>query len=232
MVSSHIPKRIFPLYHGPLVSIRIGSSSQDEFRVSRDLLCRQSPYFAATFWGNFKEGIDQSTTLEEEDGVVTTQSFQMLLQWLYTGTIGMGELSSSEAITAIMEFVRLADMCDISGVESPMAGLITSLILSDDFELSDASPWCLEVQHVASAAALPKGHLVRKTLAEAAVKGYLYFQDSRFVDVAEEFPDFSVDVLVAMKDAFKSFTLRKNRVSCKDPVSGDIFNLTLRTDRS
>jgi len=35
-----------------------------------------------------------------------------------------------------------------------------------------------------------------------------------------------------MKDAFKSFTLRKNRVSCKDPVSGDIFNLTLRTDRS
>ncbi|KAH6662122.1 hypothetical protein B0J14DRAFT_662947 [Halenospora varia] len=70
---------ILPLYNGPHVSIRIGSTSPDEFKVPKALLCKQSPYFAATFEGDFKEARDHSTILEEVDGVVTTRSFQMLL---------------------------------------------------------------------------------------------------------------------------------------------------------
>ncbi|KAG4425810.1 hypothetical protein IFR04_001017 [Cadophora malorum] len=185
------------------------------------------------FANSFKEGRAQSTTMEEVDGVVTTRSFQMLTQWLYKGRIVFGELSSLETITAILEFVRLADMCGISGVESPMAAHITRLILVGDFDRalqhSDSEPWCFQVQHVTSAAALPKGHLVRSTLAAAAVKAYFHFQDRRFVDKAEEFPDFAVDVLVAMKATFNSFALHKRSVTCKDPISGDSFNLVLRT---
>ena len=64
------------------------------------------------------------TTLDEVDGIVTTRSFQMLLQWLYIGRVAFGELSSEEAITAILEFVRLADMCGVTGMESLMAAHI------------------------------------------------------------------------------------------------------------
>ena len=194
LLSSYLrSRRILPLYLGPHVSIRIGSTSPDEFKVSKALICNQSPYFAATFEGNFKEGRDQSTILDEVDGVVTTRSFQMLLQWLYIGRVVFDELSSEEAITAILEFVRLADMCGISGMESLMATHITRLILADDIhrarEHSDARTWCFKHQHITSAAALPKGHLVRNRLAAAAVKGYFHFQDSRFVGKAEEYPD-------------------------------------------
>ncbi|KAF8857721.1 hypothetical protein BDZ45DRAFT_726484 [Acephala macrosclerotiorum] len=224
---------ILPLYHGPHVSIRIGSTSPDEFKVPKALLCKQSPYFAATFEGNFKEGRDQSTTLEEVDGVVTTRSFQMLLQWLYIGRVILGELSSEEAITAILEFVRLADMCGVSGMESLMATHITKLILADDIvrarERGDVRTWCFTPQHVTSAASLPKGHLVRDTLAAAAVKGYFHFNDSRFVDKAEEYPDFSVDVLIAMKATFRSLTSYKRSVTFKDPLSGYSFDLDLST---
>ncbi|CZR67954.1 uncharacterized protein PAC_17853 [Phialocephala subalpina] len=221
--------RILPLYNGPHVSIRIGSTSPDEFKVPKALLCKQSPYFAATFEGNFKEGRDHSTTLEEVDGVVTTRSFQMLLQWLYIGRVVFGELSSSEAITAILEFVRLADMCGVNGMESGMAKHITRLILTDDIVLAfrhgDAQTWCFKPQHVTSAASLPKGHPVRDTLAAAAVKGYFQFHDSRFVDKAEEYPDFSVDVLIAMKATIRSLTCRKSSATFKDPLSGDSFSL-------
>jgi hypothetical protein len=56
----------------------------------------------------------------------------MLLQWLYIGRVVFGELSSEAAITAILEFVRLADMCGVSGIESLMATHITRLILAND----------------------------------------------------------------------------------------------------
>lgn len=139
------------------------------------------------------------------DGVVTLEAFKCSI---YTGRVVLGELSSSEAITAIMEFVRLADMCGISGVEYSTEKHITKLILENSLNIAhkrcNAETWCFQVQHVASAAALTRGHLVRNTLAAAAAKGYVHFKDKRFVDKAEEYPDFSVDVFVAMKAASRA----------------------------
>ncbi|KAH9208534.1 hypothetical protein DL95DRAFT_467681 [Leptodontidium sp. 2 PMI_412] len=68
---------LLPLYSGPQVTIRISFASH-EYILPKALLCKQSPYFAAAFEGNFKEGEDQSTTLEVIDGVGSTRSFQML----------------------------------------------------------------------------------------------------------------------------------------------------------
>jgi BTB/POZ domain len=64
------------------VRIRIGSASY-EYKLSKALLCRQSPYFAATFEGNFQEGEEQSTNMTEIDGLVSIRSFELLVQWLY-----------------------------------------------------------------------------------------------------------------------------------------------------
>jgi hypothetical protein len=132
--------------------------------------------------GAFKEREEQSTTLEEIDGVVSTQSFQMLVQWVCIGRVVFGELPPEEAITTAMEFTRLADMCGVTGMESLIAEHIKALILAnpapDDSKFYmwrplDRNTHCFTSQHIISAVALPEGHSVRGILAAAAVEGYL-----------------------------------------------------------
>ena len=72
------------------------------------------------FEGPFREGEEQSTTLEEINGVVTPQSFQMLIQWVCLGRVVFRECAPDLAITMAIEFARLADMCRITGMESLM----------------------------------------------------------------------------------------------------------------
>jgi hypothetical protein len=48
------------------------------------------------FQREFKEGEDQSTILAEIDGVVSTRSFELLIQWLYLGRVFFGELAPEE----------------------------------------------------------------------------------------------------------------------------------------
>jgi hypothetical protein len=162
--------------------------------------------------------------LEEIDGVVTTQSFQMLVQWLYHQRIIISESSREETITTILEFVRLADMCSVSGMEALMAERIKKLVLAVDFAPGTSST-CLMLQHIASAALLPKGHPVRGVLAAVAVRELCHRQDRKFMDKAEEYPDFSVDLLKAMKTTFKSLAHNKRSITFKDPLSGEILNL-------
>lgn len=113
----------------PQVTIRIGSANV-EYKLPKALLCKQSSYFAATFEGSFKEGEEQSTALEEDDGVVSTQSFQMLAQWVILGRIEFGEFAPEEAISRAIEFARLADMCGVTGMESLIAEHIKAIILA------------------------------------------------------------------------------------------------------
>lgn len=67
-----------PRLHGPLVTIRIKPAGA-EYIVSKDILTSQSPCFANMFDGPFREGKEQVATLEEFKGVVSVQSFEVLL---------------------------------------------------------------------------------------------------------------------------------------------------------
>ncbi|KFY29939.1 hypothetical protein V494_08362 [Pseudogymnoascus sp. VKM F-4513 (FW-928)] len=219
---------ILPLYLGPQVTIRIGSTNHEGYKLSKALICKQSPYFAATFEGGFKEGEEQSMVLEEIDGVVTIQSFQMLVQWLYHQRIIIGKLSREETITTILEFVRLADMCGVSGMEAPMAERIKEHVLAVDFargtsSTRDNNTPCITLQHIASAALLPTGHPVRGVLAAVAVREFCHHNDRKFMDKAEEYPDFAVDLLKAMRTTFKSLAHSKRSITFKDPLSGEIL---------
>ena len=72
--------RVLPLYSRPEVKIRIGSAVQ-EYTLPKALLCEQVPYFKGIFKEEqFKEGLELSATLPEEDEVVSTRSFEMLVQ--------------------------------------------------------------------------------------------------------------------------------------------------------
>jgi hypothetical protein len=69
------------MFSGTQVTIKIGDNGPT-FRISKDLLCKQSSYFAEMYVEeNSKEGYENYTTLQEIDGVLTPESFQTLVQW-------------------------------------------------------------------------------------------------------------------------------------------------------
>jgi hypothetical protein len=215
-----------PLYSGPCVTVRIGSAGP-EYDLSKAILCKQSSYFAATFDGEFQEARDKSMTLTEEEGIVTQRSFGMLVQWLYLGRLLINESTPTENITAIIEFVRLADMCDVTGMETLMAEHIKTIILTNPPPTPDAwdrdpdtNTYCLEGQHITSASLLPDGHPVRKLLAIASVEGYIRRNKYKFSNEIQQAPTFAVDLLLEVKEALKTVDLGERTVTFKEPFSG------------
>jgi len=141
------------------------------------------------FEGDFEEGAEQSTTLEEIDGVVSTRSFEMQVQWVCLGRIVFGDSPPpAEAIATSIEFMRLADMCGVTGMESMMAEYVKGIIVADAalhksiYATRDhnANTYSITTQHVESAALLPGGHPVRGVLAMAMVEGFFLIDDHRF----------------------------------------------------
>jgi hypothetical protein len=222
LINTH---RILPLYSGPEVKISIGSASH-EYRLRRALLCRQSSYFAAMFEeGHFKEGEEQSTNLEEIDGVVTARSFKMLVQWVCLGWIVFGECEPDVAITTAIEFARLADMCGITCVESFVAERIKAIILANpgletNFDRSPSTnTHHLTSQNITSAFNLPEGHPVRAILAAASIEDILGQDIFTFQEAASTVPGFSVALLKAVKGTIGSVHNEYGRTTFVDPLS-------------
>ncbi|KAE8320740.1 hypothetical protein BDV39DRAFT_211390 [Aspergillus sergii] len=215
-----------PLYHGPTVKIQIGSATYD---VSKALICKYSPYFAAMFDGKFKEGEEQSAVLEEAEGVVSNQSFQLLLQWLYLGRFILGKKSPAESISAMIELARLADMLSIDNMESPAMEYIRATILANPppdngswFRDPNTNIHHITPGHVDAVSHLPKGHSVRMLLVKAAIDAYLHCDDFKFSEEIRNVPDLAADVLEELKIALQSVRF-ENYATCyfKDPLSGE-----------
>jgi hypothetical protein len=179
--------------------------------------------------------------LEEIDGAVSVRSFELLTQWLYLGRVNFGELEAEEKVTAIIEFVRIADMCGVAGMESMMAKSIKSVIMANPAppaegrrvsRYPDTNAYCLTPRHIISAAYLPDGHPVRDILATAAVEGFLLCDDHKFLRESREVPNFSADLLKAVKATLK--TLRGSGVygdtTFEEPISGIKVVLTRGSD--
>jgi hypothetical protein len=78
---------------------------------------------------SFMEGKSDSATLYEVDGIVSVASFETLVQWLYRGTVNFPPLLAvSDEIAKVIEFVRLADMYHVTGMEQTMADHIKVLL--------------------------------------------------------------------------------------------------------
>jgi hypothetical protein len=171
--------------------------------------------------------------LTEIDGVVSTRSFELLVQWLYLGRVVFGNLTPKESITATIEFVRLADMCGVTGVGSLTAEHIKAIIKANPAPPQtpasiysgkkrdpDTNTYCITSQHITSAAFLPEGHPVRSILATAAVEGYLRHDNHKFREEAQNIPNFSVDLLKAVRTTLKKLTYKDYKILFEDPISG------------
>jgi hypothetical protein len=154
----------------------------------------------------------------------------MLVQWLYIGKILFDEIPSEEAITAILEFVRLADMCHVTGMEDLMAGRIKAMIV-DKAPTTKARKrtativhhLCLTSEHIMSAVLLPKGHPVRRILTMAAVPAYL--NRANYLSEALEIQHFAVDLLKEVQITTKSFQSDGSCITIQDPLSSSRITL-------
>lgn len=213
-----------PLYHGPLVSIKIGATT---YNVSKTLLCKHSPYFTAMFDSKFKEGDQQLAELEELDGVVSNRSFQMLLQWMYSGQVFLRNESLTDRISAMIEFARLADMLNVSNVESQIMEYIKATILANppDCWLRNPEKYALHITpgHIHAATRLPKGQVVRALFAKAAVYAYIRSNDFRFSKEIRDIPDFAADLLEELKPAINSVRVQSYLYIFQDPFSGEMM---------
>lgn len=111
-----------------------------------------------------------------------------------------------------------------------MAERIKEHVLAVDFAqgtstIRNNTSLCITLQHIASAALLPTGHLVRGVLAVVAVREFCHYNNRKFIDKAEEYPHFAVDLLKAMKTTFKSLAYSKRSITFKDLLSRGILNI-------
>lgn len=131
--------------------------------------------------------------MTEIDGVVSTQSLELLVQWQYLGRVIFSKLTPEDAVTATVEFVGFADMCGVNGMETLLAKRIKVIIIANPAPPSkgmrdpETNTYCLTSQHIISAAFIPEGYPIRSILATAAVEGYLRHT---FLRVTQEVPNF------------------------------------------
>jgi hypothetical protein len=118
-------------------------------------------------------------------------------------------------------------MCGVTGMGAPMAEHIKAIITANPApgpRKPDTNTRYLTSEHIISVASLPKEHPVRSLLAAAAVEGYLRDDNHKFLKETQEVPNFSVDLLKAVKATLKTSTA--GYIVVKDPVSGE--NVYLR----
>lgn len=164
--------------------------------------------------------------MHEEEGVISIRSFALLVQWMYLGQVILRDLSASESVTAAVEFARIADMYDVTGMEVQMAEHIKALILADPAApLLNSNTNLILPAHILWAVQLHEEHPVRKVLVAASVRGYFLNDKHKFANEAKENLSFSSDLLEAVKDALKTMRKSKFQIHITDPLRGQEFAL-------
>ncbi|KAJ5133723.1 hypothetical protein N7448_001254 [Penicillium atrosanguineum] len=204
-----------------------------EFIVSKDLLGKQSSYFAKMFDGKFFEGKTNGATLKVIEGVLSLRSFEMLLQWLYIGNITYYSEDAGARISALIELARLADMCAVHALEAATAKFIKDLILttSDLARVGhkknpNANTYALSSHNIQSATELPQGHEVRAVLAGASFEGYLLSKNHKFHALILENPQFRRDLICELEKGLKQAGPSTGYLV--DPISGRSFHINAR----
>lgn len=80
-----------------MVDIHVGQGeAARDFRIHKKLLCSKVPYFDKMFNGGFKEAVQNSVTLPEDN----PESFDILQCWVYTGVLRPLETTFNENRTS------------------------------------------------------------------------------------------------------------------------------------
>ncbi|KGO67148.1 Uncharacterized protein PITC_020540 [Penicillium italicum] len=208
-----------PLYHGPLVKIRIQPSNR-EYTVSKDLLCAESPVFSAMFKGSFRESQEQTATLEKIKVVLSVQSFEALLQWLYLRIIKFDSGYEVAHIKAAVKLARLAEMYEIIGIEDSIAEYIKDLYAKSRHLIGGCCIYVLpHDKDKVLGTFLREGHPARRVMAQAFVLSYLQMKDRDINDlITQEYPKFAADLLYEVRKILETLSYRES-VTVEEPIT-------------
>ena len=177
------------------------------------------------FEDNFPEYHEKIATLEEIEGVVSVRSVEAFLQWLYHQTVTFDEQDPKGQISAAIELARLADMCNVTELESQMARFIRELLIANykvsynNVRKSDRYSDYLKPQHIVSASFLPQSHAVRRLLVAACVEAFLAEGDFEYSQVFKEYPALAIDLLEELRSTLGGLKGAHN-VIFTEPING------------
>ncbi|KAL5121178.1 hypothetical protein ACEQ8H_001030 [Pleosporales sp. CAS-2024a] len=93
------------------------------FLIHTTLLTSQSPYFRAALTGAFSEATDKTIRLEDVD----TAHFQLLVSWLYTGSIPPPYKDGKPAYYTLLHIYALADRLCFEGLRNAVVDVTSDL---------------------------------------------------------------------------------------------------------
>ncbi|RAK80318.1 BTB/POZ domain-containing protein [Aspergillus fijiensis CBS 313.89] len=223
-----VTSRLLPLYHGPQVTIRLGSDGPT-YMLSKALLCKKSTYFSKMFEGNYAEARTSFATLQE-DTITFKPSFELYIEWLYLGKLTLPGEDRSNQITCLLKLARFAEM---SG-EGELTDLVTASIIQVITEAPEIrkkrnNPFPakyrginvkhIDVGHLAVVEELPRWNAVRRVLIMALVEPYLRAQPFIFSEELVLFSELAVDLLAEVKETMLAAVPRSGRIWITDPLT-------------
>ncbi|CAI7608913.1 unnamed protein product [Penicillium viridicatum] len=220
--NEHFITSTLPLTHGPLVKIRIEPSNR-EYTVSKNLLCSESPVFSAMFQGSLRESEEHTATIQEIPGVLSIESFEALLQWIYHRTVRFDIAFEESCIEAAVELAKLAEMYRITRIEAPIAQYIKDIYATSGHLNGEPCRHIMpDSEDMALGTGLREGHPVRRVMAQAFVLWYLHMpEDEREPDdlAVQEFPKFGADLLFELREMLDTLSSRHS-ATVRDPITG------------
>lgn len=133
--ANHKQYRRAKLFQGSLVTVFIGLD-ETSFKILKNLLCFNSPFFDASFNGGFKEASEGKLYMAEDSADV----FGMLFQWIYTGNITVTEKTPAQQLDLYLAFLKLADKVDLLGPFTSVSEKIRNLLVYPEFKYGYKCP--------------------------------------------------------------------------------------------
>lgn len=130
----------------------------------------------------------------------------------------------SHHISTILEFVRLADMRDMTGMESQMAKTIEDILRANPATVVRSSVnrdiKHVLTEHILSVELLPSARPVRRVLARASVGAYLGSRkEYKFASQLGACPKFTIDLLEEVGKALDNTKTIHGDLCIQDPIT-------------
>ncbi|TVY89016.1 hypothetical protein LAWI1_G007186 [Lachnellula willkommii] len=125
-----------------IVTIHVGPERK-AFAIHKNLICNRSDFFSKAFNGPFKEGIDGTMHLPEDDA----QAFSALVVWMYSGQLppfpnakfAEDITGSSDYIFSLMPLFHLSEKLCLNAVTNILMDTIQDLHLKHSREFSSVA---------------------------------------------------------------------------------------------
>jgi hypothetical protein len=153
----------------------------------------------------------------------TAKTFDLVIQWIYTGKLILPATptSAAETFTQLLGFVKLADRLNLLGPLDTVVSSMKALLVSDRDLLKPV--------HIREAAELPREHAVRSLFADACVREYTLFlripgRVFRFPAELKEIDSFALDLLGSFGLSISKSRHTRSYIEFFDPLTQTYFN--------